>query len=460
MVIDEIPPLDPWEAFLRLRHYPLPVFLDSCNRGEYSFVAVDPFLVICSWNRENRLLTRHQEETLIGNPFSLLRGTMERFRIEGPSHPLCGGAIGFLGYDLKNAVERLDTKAKRDLPLPDLHMAFYDVVYIYHHPSGQAFLASTGLPEKGWRREKRATERFREFKKALSKENPLEHIPYHLPDNLESNFTREGYIRTIEKALHYIEKGDIYQINLSQRFSLPFQIDPLNLYSILRIAHPVPMGAFIRLGRVCLMSNSPERFLRIRDGAIETMPIKGTAKRGRCWTEDMEMVEMLKRDPKENAEHIMIVDLERNDLGRVCQYGSVRVVKGRAIETYPTLHHMVSTVSGNLKEGVHPVDAIRACFPGGSVTGAPKIRAMEIIDELEPTARGPYTGAIGYIDFSGNVDLNIAIRTAIICKGRLFYQAGGGIVADSDPEKEYEETLLKAKAIFKAMDGRGRIAPG
>lgn len=459
MLIEEIQnPPDPWEVFLRLYHKPLPVFLDSCGRGEYSFVAADPFLVICSWDKENRIILRDREDVLIGNPFSLLKGILEGFRIEGSPYPLCGGAIGLLGYDLKNSVEELETGASKDLPLPDLHMGFYDTVFIFHHPSKKGIVASTGLPEKGWRREKRACERLEGLMRDLRRKSLLNPSLTHPPRTIESNFTRDGYIRAIERALSYIERGDIYQINLSQRFSFPFREDPVNLYGILRATHPVPMGAFLRLGRVSLLSNSPERFLRIRKGSIETMPIKGTARRGRSSTEDMEIVEMLKKDPKENAEHTMIVDLERNDLGRVCRYGSVKVTRGKAIETYPTLHHMVSTVRGELKEGVHPVDAIRLCFPGGSVTGAPKIRAMEIIDELEPTARGPYTGAIGYIDFSGNVDLNIAIRTAIVCKGRLFYQAGGGIVADSHPEREYEETLLKAEALLRVVEGARMVA--
>lgn len=454
MIVEELPYTpDPWETFKRLYHRPLPVFLDSCGAGEYSFVACDPFLVISSWKRINRIFYRGDERTIIYDPFSLLKETLEAFCVGRQPHPLCGGVIGFLGYDLKNITERLETRATRDLPFPDMHMAFYDTVYIYHHPTGMGFVASTGLPEKGREKGKRASERLREMKDLIKERARVPVWSYKLPLEIASNLSKADYIKAVKRALRYIEEGDVYQINLSQRFCLPFPFDPLPFYGTLREKHPMPMGAFLRLGRVWLVSNSPERFLRIRERTVETMPIKGTVKRGNDSREDSLLREGLGRDPKEVAEHTMIVDLERNDLGRFCEYGSIGVERFKAIETYPTLHHMVSTVKGRIRDGVHPVDAIRLAFPGGSVTGAPKIRAMEIIDELEPTARGPYTGSIGYIDFCGNVDLNISIRTAMICKGMLFYQTGGGIVADSDPEREYEETLLKARGIFEILEG-------
>jgi len=271
-------------------------------------------------------------------------------------------------------------------------------------------------------------------------------------DTLKSNFTRQRYIRAVKKALHYIAEGDIYQINLSQRFSTPVVHHPLDIYEKMRSINPAPMGGFFNFDDLQIMSNSPERFMRIHDGIVETCPIKGTIARGGDLDEDREMIQKLKNNPKEKAEHVMIVDLERNDLGKVCKFGSVQVREFETIKTYSTLHHMVSRIEGEVKGNLDIVEIIEALFPGGSITGAPKVRAMEIIDELEPTARGIYTGAIGYIDFDGNADFNIPIRTAVIHDGFIHYQSGGGIVADSDPEKEYDETLLKAKVFFNAMD--------
>ncbi|MFQ5901372.1 MAG: aminodeoxychorismate synthase component I, partial [Thermodesulfobacteriota bacterium] len=337
----------------------------------------------------------------------------------------------------------------------DLLFGLYDTVFVYNNLKNKGYIVSTGLPEtEGNAREKRAKERLNRFKRAISTPMVSEDgypLGYTASDEIKKNFSRDDYVRAIERVLKYISAGDAYQINLSQRFSLPLPCPPLNIYERLREINPAPMGAFLNLGDFQILSNSPERFFKVKDKTIRTFPVKGTKKRGVSPEEDHNLIRKLREDPKENAEHIMIVDLERNDLGRVCRHGSVMVEELNRIETYPTLHHIVSRISGRLREDVEISNIIEAMFPGGSITGAPKIRAMEIIDEIEPTSRGIYTGAIGYIDFSGNVDFNIAIRTAVAHKGMIHYQAGGGIVADSDPEKEHEETLLKAKAFFNAI---------
>lgn len=263
--------------------------------------------------------------------------------------------------------------------------------------------------------------------------------------------SKEQYCKALEAVLEYIAAGDIYQANISQRFATQFSGEPWALYRRLRSRFPAPFGAYLHCGPFHILSNSPERFLLVEGNRISTCPIKGTRPRGMTVEDDARIIGHLRHDPKECAEHVMIVDLERNDLGRICQVGSVHVEQFETIETYHTLHHMVSTVAGTLEEGTDPIDCLRATFPGGSITGAPKIRAMEVIDEVEPTARGLYTGAIGFIGFSGGMELNIAIRTAIVTGGRIYFQTGGGIVADSSPAREYEETLLKAETFFRTL---------
>ncbi|GFP27966.1 aminodeoxychorismate synthase component I [Candidatus Hakubella thermalkaliphila] len=266
-----------------------------------------------------------------------------------------------------------------------------------------------------------------------------------------SNFDKEDYLKAIKKAIDYIFAGDIFQVNLSQRFESEIAISPFQLYKRLRAINPAPFAAFLNFEGVVVASSSPERFLRRSGNVVETRPIKGTRPRGKTPDEDQRLAQELLSSPKDRAENIMIVDLERNDLGRVCQYGSVHVPELLTIEEYPTVFHLVSTIKGTVPPDKDNVDIVKACFPGGSITGAPKVRAMEIIDELEPTRRSVYTGAIGYLDFGGQMDLNIVIRTFIIKENRAYFQAGGGIVADSDPEAEYQETLDKARALMEAV---------
>ena len=267
----------------------------------------------------------------------------------------------------------------------------------------------------------------------------------------ESNFTKDSYIKTIKKAKEYIKAGDIYQVNLSQRFKFTLDVDPFDLYRVLRAINPAPFASFLNFGDVKIISASPERFLKKEGCRIQTRPVKGTRPRGESPSEDNRLKEELLASVKDRAENLMIIDLERNDLGRICEYGSVHVTKFMACEEYATVFHLVSTVEGKLTRNIGAIDCLINCFPGGSITGAPKIRSMEIIEELEPVKRSVYTGSIGYIGFNGNMDTAIAIRTFVIKGKNAYFQVGGGIVYDSDPEKEYMETLDKAKALIEAI---------
>ncbi|MFH1485142.1 MAG: aminodeoxychorismate synthase component I, partial [Chloroflexota bacterium] len=268
---------------------------------------------------------------------------------------------------------------------------------------------------------------------------------------LRGNFEHRAYIGAVERAREYICAGDIFQVNISQRFDAPLSIPPYDLYRELRAINPAPFACYLNLDEVAVVSSSPERFLRLSGDRVETRPIKGTRPRGKTPSEDELMAQQLAASAKDKAEHVMIVDLERNDIGRVCRYGTVRVGELMALEKYATVFHLTSTVEGRLRREKGRIDLLKACFPGGSITGAPKVRSMEIIEELEPTKRSVYTGSIGYLSFSGDMDLNIAIRTILMTQGRAYFQVGGAIVYDSEPEAEYQETLDKAKALIQAV---------
>ncbi|MGH7409526.1 MAG: aminodeoxychorismate synthase component I, partial [Candidatus Methylomirabilis sp.] len=389
--------------------------------------------------------------------FPVLDQLFQQYQISTPSPGSSApGAIGYFGYDLRHHLEKLPAVAVDDLGLPDCVLNFYDLLFWSEPETGRLWVVSSGLPfPPGSDRTRRARERLEEGlellrrARAIGQRRPLEPAQPHLP--LESNMSRASYFKALEAVLEYIAAGDIYQANISQRFAIRFAGDPWALYSGLRSRFPAPFGAYLNCGAFQVLSNSPERFLLLEGDQISTCPIKGTRPRGLTVEEDARLIGHLRQSEKERAEHVMIVDLERNDLGRICKTGSVHVEEFETIETYHTLHHMVSTVVGTLEERVGPMDCLRATFPGGSITGAPKIRAMEVIDEVEPTARGLYTGAIGFVGFSGDMELNIALRTAIVTGDRIYFQTGGGIVADSSPQQEYDETLLKAETFCRTL---------
>lgn len=440
-------------------------FLDSGihspHLGRYSFLGSDPFLIFRHYRGRSEIMGKTGTEVAQGNPFDIIKNLFSKFRLITPPQvpPFLGGAVGYFAYDMKHFIEKLPSSGRADITVPLCFLAFYDTVIIFDHLHETAFISSTGLPEETeHRRGLRAKMRAEEFLRRLSGRTLSPPRTTRPPCSrnagaVVSNFTRDDYLGAIVKAKEYIAAGDIYQVNLSQRFSARVSSSPLQLYRTLRILNPAPFAAFLDCGEATLLSSSPERFLRMAGRMVETRPIKGTRPRGRNSSEDDRLKAELLASPKDRAELMMIVDLERNDLGRVCEYGSVTVPELATLESYATVFHLVSTVTGRLRQDRDHLDCIRAAFPGGSITGAPKIRAMEIIDELEPTQRSIYTGALGYLGFNQQTDLNILIRTMLYHNGTIHFQVGGGIVADSDPALEYEETLHKGKALLAALQG-------
>jgi para-aminobenzoate synthetase component 1 len=444
----------------RFKDVPYSFFLDSAlgsnKLGRFSFLGIEPFLIFKSKKDHLTLDWITRREAKRGNPFLALKGLFRQYRVDlrdGSPVPFIGGGVGYFSYDLKDFNERLPDRAVDDIDIPDSIVCFYDTILAFDHYTEECYIISTGFPEKGKKRLYRQKARLESLRNKV-----LNHIPtdrYQPPrlvtPRIESNFTRDTYVNAVLKAKEYIKRGDIYQVNLSQRFKVTLEADPFDLYGILRTINPAPFACFLNFGEVKVASASPERFLKVEGRRIETRPIKGTRPRGENPGEDERLKRELMSSVKDKAENLMIIDLERNDLGRICEYGSVRVTEFMACEEYATVFHLVSAVEGKLRKEADAADCLINCFPGGSVTGAPKIRSMEIIEELEPVKRSIYTGSIGYISFNGSMDTSVVIRTFII-KGRdAYFQVGGGIVYDSDPEREYEETLDKAKALIQAV---------
>ncbi|MCX7912742.1 MAG: anthranilate synthase component I family protein, partial [Dehalococcoidales bacterium] len=421
---------EPALCFENLAPRPYSFFLDSgmtsAKLGRYSFIGAEPFLVLRSKGGEITILEGGRKTMVQGNPFDVLGQFLERYRVggDGIAIPFLGGAVGYFAYDLCHFIEKLPRRAVDDLNLPDLYFAFYDAIIAFDHLEGQAYLVATGFPETGAGRISRARERLKELQDAV-KGSAGNVIPAEArvtgKPRLAANFSHDGYLRAVTRAREYIGAGDIFQVNLSQRFDAEIGIPPYELYRRLRRINPAPFAGYLNFDGVAIVSASPERFLKLRGDEVETRPIKGTRPRGRTPEEDRRRAEELLASVKDRAENVMIVDLERNDLGRVCRYGTVRVTELCVLETYPTVFHLVSTVVGRLAEGKTRIDLLKATFPGGSITGAPKVRAMEIIDELEPTCRSVYTGSLGYLSFSGDMDINIVIRTFIIRGDRAYF---------------------------------------
>jgi para-aminobenzoate synthetase component 1 len=371
--------------------------------------------------------------------------------------PFTGGAVGYWAYDYGRRLERLPERARDDLSLPDMVLAFHDVVVARDEDSGRTFVFSSGLPAPAESRARHARERLEAFRARLESPAPPRDVavsPARVPRRAVSTFTRERYLRAVEAVRDAIARGDLYQANLSQRWSLPVRGahgHALAIDEALRRHTPSPFAATLCLGDHAILSASPELFLRVRGEQVETRPIKGTRPRGTTPLEDAALAAELQASPKDRAENVMIVDVLRNDLGRVCATGSVAVPQLCALERFPQVWHLTSTVTGRLRETAGPFELLHACFPGGSITGAPKIRAMELLEGLEPVRRHVYTGAIGWIGWNGDADWNIAIRTATATPEAIHWSAGGGITADSDPETEYEESVVKAVGIQMSL---------
>ncbi|MCL5773726.1 MAG: aminodeoxychorismate synthase component I, partial [Firmicutes bacterium] len=381
-----------------------------------------------------------------GNPFEELKKLADRFHIENTKYPVpfVGGMVGYFGYDLKDFLERLPDIKEDDLGLPDACFLFVDKVLAFDHLLGKKYFISLNIEGED-RREETLTESILAAD-CIEPEKVL--FP---PREYEIMISADSYSEKVLKAKEYIASGDIYEVNLSQRMSMKTSKSPWQVYTELRSINPAPFAVFMNMGDFSIVSASPERFIKIEGGHVQSRPIKGTRTRGGTPEEDERLYRQLKESVKDKAENLMIVDLVRNDLGRVCSYGSVEVRELFHIEKYSTVFQMVSTIEGTLREDKDIFDCIKAAFPGGSMTGAPKIRAMEIIEELEPVKRGIYSGSIGYIGFDGTVDLNIVIRTIIFKDSTAYFQAGGAVVADSDPYQEYQESMDKAEALIKAL---------
>lgn len=458
--------LSPPDAFELFRNEPFSFFLDSGmdthKLGRYSFIGSDPFLVLSTRGSEIILNRGAEKSRLIGNPFDVLNYFLEIYHLDSCSSPVpfIGGAVGYFSYDLCHFIERLPSTAVDDLKLPECYLGFYDLVLAFDNLQGKAYVISTGFPElRETERMKRASHRLNEMKDKLAEVSPsstgASFMSVSSPSEqvtLKGGFTHQEYVDAVEKARQYIIAGDIFEVNISQRFEAELSITPYELYKRLRQINPAPFACYLGFDEVTVVSASPERFIRTRGDRIETRPVKGTRPRGKTPEEDEALANELLSSAKDRAENIMIVDLERNDLGRVCSYGSVKVTELTILEVFPTVFHLTSTVEGRLREDKNCIDLLKATFPGGSITGAPKVRAMEIIDELEPTRRSVYTGNIGYLSFNGDLDLNIAIRTFLVKGSKAYFQVGGAVVYDSNPEDEYQETLDKARALINALN--------
>ncbi len=457
-------PMSPYDAAPRLLGLPRPVLLDSSSAnghsGRYSYLSADPFLTVRSRGRRAELTGPAGRTVVEADPFDLLRCLLARYPFAQPPGlpPFLGGAVGYFGYDLGRLLESLPATNPADEALPELDVGFYDWVLAADHLSGETWLVATGLPAGtgAAARARLAEIEARLVAPAKSSKGPegskeADKAPDREPLRFRSNVGRADFLGAVRRAKEYIAAGDIYQVNLSHRLEGEWRGSAWPLYERLREASPVSYGAYLDLGDGKVLSASPELFLRLDGERVETRPIKGTRPRGRTPEEDRMFGAELLSSEKDRAENLMIVDLLRNDLGKVCRVGSVHVPELFGIERYSTVWQMVSTVRGELRSGLGAVDLLRACFPGGSVTGCPKIRAMEIIEELEPVRRGVYCGSIGYLSFSGAMGASIVIRTLVLHGGKIHLQVGGAIVSDSNPEAEYEETLAKSRAAVHAL---------
>ncbi len=431
--------------------------------GRYTFVAMDPFLSLTARGNQVTVKSEAGEETLtLDDPLVELRRRLAEFPAahlpELP--PFTGGAIGYCAYDVVRYVENLQHPPLDDRQLPDLCFGLVDRMLVFDNVSKTLYVIAMARVDKFAgdfpAAYADAQQRVDEWVAKLSQAAPLPPVDIQLTKTLslqfKSNTTAADYQDAVKKCVEYIRAGDIFQVVISQRLQLELGCDPFEVYRTLRVVNPSPFMFFLRTPETTLVGSSPEIMCRVYDGIVTVRPLAGTRKRGETDEEDRRLADELLADPKERAEHVMLVDLGRNDVGRVARFGTVKLSDVMCIERYSHVMHITSHVTGELRPELDAFDALKACLPAGTVSGAPKVRAMEIIDELEPHRRGPYAGAVGYIDYAGNMDTCIALRTLVVQGNQAYVQCGAGIVADSDPESEYQETLNKARGLLLAIE--------
>jgi para-aminobenzoate synthetase component I len=434
------------------KNEPYHVLLESGRDGRYSIIGLRPVGIIRGKGNELTIQYRGKEQRMEGNPLLLMKQWFRQFQVkslvDGPDFQ--GGAIGYISYDCARYIERLPNLAKDDLQIPDLYFLIFDDILIYDHLNETLHIIIHYAEGEEEQAQQRLTMHESLWLESKGDAETLSFIPIEANETV--SMTEAEFINAVEKVRNYIAQGDVFQVNLSVRQSKPLLTHPLSIYEKLRLLNPSPYMAYLQFPEFQIVSGSPELLVKKKGDKISTRPIAGTRSRGTTPQEDMAIASELINNEKERAEHVMLVDLERNDLGRVCKYGTVKVDEFMTIEKYSHVMHIVSHVSGELAQGKDAFDVIKAVFPGGTITGAPKVRTMEIIEELEPVRRGIYTGSIGWIGFNGDMELNIVIRTMVAKDGLAHVQAGAGIVIDSRPEYEYKECLKKAFALWKAKE--------
>ncbi len=456
----------PVSAFLKIDDGRNSFLLESMEGGEkwarYSFLGSRPSVIVRSFGRSAEIVRngKVQKAPFDRDPLEVVKDVLAEYSpVPDPSLPrFFGGAVGFMGYDIVRFFEELPAREKSGLDIPDIFFMITDTMVIFDNVThrikvvSNAHVKGRAVEAAYQEATKKINALVRKLKGPGKRETGRGRRKRDKESSLTSNFTQPQYEQAVLKAKEYIKAGDIFQVVPSQRFQSKISAEPYEIYRALRLVNPSPYMYFLRCGDTTVVGASPEVMVRLEGDRIDLRPIAGTRRRGATEEEDRALAEELLADPKERAEHIMLVDLGRNDVGRVSEPGSVQVSELMVIERYSHVMHIVSNVRGRLSGGKDPYDVIRACFPAGTVSGAPKIRAMQIIDELEPTRRGPYAGAVGYFGFSGNMDTCITIRTLVIKDHTAYIQAGGGVVADSEPAAEYQETVNKAKAMMRAVE--------
>jgi para-aminobenzoate synthetase component 1 len=465
-LVEELYTSYPLKIFHYFSNTPGSILFDSskqmANLGRYSFIGISPFLMLTSKN--GKVILSGEQNKILDNtcPFTELEKQLARFPLDTLPGlpPFQTGAAGLFSYDLVHHLERIPKFKTDDMSFFDMAIGFYDLILAFDNVLNKTYVFSSGYPEFDLTtRKTHAKSRINWLLNEIAKINapPELNLTPITAEHIHSNFNKTDYIQAVEKTRNYILEGDIFEGTVSQRFktNLPNDLSPYDLYLRLREVNQAPFSGYFNIdNNQIIASASPERFLKLENKQVETRPIKGTRPRGRTVEEDNLLKAELKSSEKDQAENIMIVDLMRNDLSRVCLDHTVKVPQLCQVESYPTVHHLVSVVQGTLQPNLGPIDLLRATFPGGSITGAPKIRAMEIIAEVEPTSRGPYTGSLGYISFDGTLDSSILIRSFCINNNQATFQVGGAIVLDSNAEAEYEETLVKAKGMMRALMGK------